>query len=116
MLVAKMVTLIVTFDGNWQPLNLNASLAASTTKSTKVKQISFTPGTGNANACYIAGVDRLEAVPTGTNFGIRLPASASGEPSAPFVIECGDNALTLEGIYVKGTNTQTMHINMVVYP
>ena len=114
---SDLVTLIVTFDGNWQNLNLNAAMAVDAQRTTKCCQISFQPDNANANSCFIAGVDRAGTVPTTTQYGVELPAASVGVPPAPYMMGEGANrTLELEKIYVKGTNLQKLRINIWVVP
>jgi hypothetical protein len=65
------------------------------------------PDGANANAIFLGSSAALSS----TLYGLRLPASASGVPSAPYVFEfSGEGPLRLSHIYVLGTANEKLHI------
>ena len=72
-----------------------------------VRAITLQPGGANANPIYVGGpaVD-------GTTFGVRLEAAVATVPPAPWQLSelFGWGHLSLEDVYVRGTNTEKLHV------
>ncbi len=110
------VTLVVTLSGAYQQLTLEASLTVSTKRRTLIRSISFQMDAAATHVGFIAGVQRDGSAPN--DYGIQLPVPVSSIPAAPFVM--GDNMaqyplMALESIYVKGTSTEKMRINIAIF-
>jgi hypothetical protein len=65
------------------------------------------PDGANGNAIFLGS----SASVTSSLYGVRLPASASGVPSAPYVFEfSSEGPLKLSHFYVLGTANEKLHI------
>lgn len=65
------------------------------------------PDGATANAMFVGSSSSVSA----TNYGVRLPASASGVPSAPSIFEySGEGPLKLSHFWVLGTSGEKLHI------
>lgn len=76
-----------------------------------VRITTLQPGEANANPVYVGG----KGV-TSTDYGVRLPASAAGVPSAPWDPSGGDDGtLDMGDVYVVGTLGEKLHVFAVIY-
>jgi hypothetical protein len=71
------------------------------------RSLHLQPDGANANAIFLGASAAL----TTSVYGVRLPASASGVPSAPYVFEfSSEGPLKLSHLYVRGTSGEKLHI------
>lgn len=68
--------------------------------------ISLQPNGANAGQVFVG-----DAAVTSSVFGVRLEAGAAGVPPAPFVLgEFTTGWLKMADLWVKGSNTEKLHI------
>lgn len=97
----------LTLDGNAQQLSAALSLTAE--KDVPIKAIVMQPHGTNAAVIYVGGSDV-----SSTLYGWRLEAASAGIPPAPFILgEVANQIGRLSELYVKGTNTEILHIAIV---
>ena len=95
----------MTLTGSVQ--QLSAALANASRDDIPWQTLHLQPDGANANAIYLG----TSASVSSSAHGVRLAASASGVPSAPYILEAvGQGQLRLSALYVLGTNAEKLHI------
>jgi hypothetical protein len=97
---------VLTLTGSAQALS-----TASGASSNAIRTVSIQPGTANANPVFIGDVNVSDTV-----YGIRIPASVTNEPPAPIILgetQSQVGHFKLSDVYVRGTNTEKVHLLVV---
>src|SRR5262249_49862285 len=98
---APVKDLTLTFSGSTQRLSdALVDRAPGGKDDVPFRALHLQPDGANANAVFLGGSASL----TSSLYGVRLPASSSGVPSAPYVFEfSAEGPLKLSHFYVLGT-------------
>jgi hypothetical protein len=97
----------LTLDGTVQ--NLNSVLPAG--EGDLLKYVALSAHTTNFNLIFVGSTERgTEGALSSTKYGWRIEIPVSGIPTAPDIIELGQNGFSLAELSVIGTNPEILHI------
>lgn len=93
---------VMTLDGTAQALSAGIPAGGS------IRSLSLQPGAANTNAVFVGGPGVSATV-----YGVRLPVPVTSIPPAPFLLEDLEGKMSLEEVYVIGTNGEKLHLLLV---